>query len=187
MARLVLSRNFWLLVCALGVAGILASGWLMQTRQPPALPETPPPQAEYYLRDAVVDVMDDSGEVSYRMRTSELLRYSDHSSELTEVQIESLGGEQGVWWLEAGKAWISQDQKHMQLSGGVQMLSTGVRGSTHMTTQTLRVELEEKRLNTDDSVLIKRADFEARAIGMQATFSSRNMTLLRQVRTRYAP
>jgi LPS export ABC transporter protein LptC len=187
VAKLAFSRSFWLLVCALAVAGIVASGWRMQVRPPATLPQTPPAQAEYYLRDAVVEVMDDSGRLGYRMRTSELLRYSDHSSQLTDVQIESLGGEQGVWRLEAGQARITENQERMLLSNGVRMQTSGPRGATRLTTMTLNVELKDKQLNTADPVQIAGPDFEAQGVGMRAAFNNRNMTLLNKVRTRYVP
>lgn len=187
MARLVPSRSFWLLVAALAVAGFVAHGWRLQVRVPPQLPEAPPPRADYYLRDAIVDVMDENGVLSYRMKTSELLRFSDHSSELTDVEIASLGGDQGVWRLEAGRARISKDQETMELSGGVQMQTAWRQGNTRLTTETLMVELKRKRLNTSDPVSIAGPDFEATANGMQAAFNTRDLTLLDQVRTRYVP
>jgi LPS export ABC transporter protein LptC len=187
VARLALSRSFWLLTCALAVAGIVASGWRMQTRTPSALPEPPPARSDYYLRDATVDVMDDSGRLSYRLRTTELLRYSDHSSRLANVQVESLGGEQGVWRLEAGQARIAENQEQMLLSDKVRMQTEGPQGTTYLTTQTLQVGLKDKRLATGDPVRIEGPDFEAQADGMQASFGSRDLTLLDNVRTRYVP
>jgi LPS export ABC transporter protein LptC len=185
--KLAFSRSVWLVVCALAVAGIVFSGWKMQVRPPAALPESPPAQAEYYLRDAVVDVMDSDGRLGYRMRTSELLRYSDHTSQLTDVQIESLGGEQGVWKLEAGQARITEDQQQMLLSHGVRMLTSAPQGETRLTTMSLKVELTDKRMGTTDPVQVVGPDFEALAVGMRAAFNDRSMTLLDKVRTQYAP
>lgn len=187
MARLALSRSLWLVLSALAVAAFVTLGWRTQVRELPALPEAPPPQAEYYLRDAMVDVMDENGNLSYRMKTAELLRFSDHSSQMSDVEIESLGGTQGVWRLEAGKARLGEDQEVMQLSGGVNMQSQGPRGSTRLTTRTLKVELKKNRLDTHDAVSIVGPDFEAQAVGMQSAFDSRNMVLLNKVRTRYVP
>lgn len=187
MARLMFSRGFWLLVCATVVAGILASGWLMQTRPPPELPITPPTQAEYYLRDADVEVINDSGQLSYRMQTTELVRYNDHTSRLTDVRIDSLGGNQGVWHVEAGQALITENQEQLLLSGGVNMQTRGPQGATRLSTQTLKVELKDKRLTTADPVRIDGPEFHALATGMQAGFDSRNLILLNNVRTRYAP
>jgi LPS export ABC transporter protein LptC len=166
---------------------IVSRGWLMQTRAPAVLPETPPPSADYYLRDAVVDVMDENGQLSYRLRTVELLRLNDRSSRLTDVHIDSLGGNQGVWQLDAGQVVITENQEHLLLSGGVRMQTQGLQGPTLLTTQNMKVELKDNRMATTDPVHIKGPEFEARAIGMQAGFKSRDLTLMNNVRTRYAP
>jgi LPS export ABC transporter protein LptC len=187
MARLVLSRAFWLLLGAAAVATVLVGGWLTEEPTPPELPEAPPPRADYYLRDAEVDVMDDTGQLSYRLRTTELLRYSDHSSRMSQVQIDALGGQDGVWRLEAGEALITRDQEQLLLSGGVRMQTEGLRGPTQLTTKTLKVELKRKRMTTADPVAVTGPEFEAQAVGMQAAFQNRNLTLLNQVRTRYVP
>lgn len=187
MARLAFSRSFWLLISALVVAGVVAHGWRLQVQEPPPLPEAPPPRAEYYLRDALVDVMDENGRLSYRIRTSEMLRFSDHSTQLIDVEIESLGGQRGVWQLEAGQAHIGKGQEMMELSGGVKMQTTGPQGKTRLTTETLSVELKGKRLKTAAPVSIAGPGYEAKANGMQAAFDTRDMTLLNRVRTRYVP
>ncbi|MGH8561877.1 MAG: LPS export ABC transporter periplasmic protein LptC, partial [Nevskiales bacterium] len=121
MARVILSRGLWLLACTVAVFALVGKDWLMHTRAPVVLPEKPPPRADYYLRDAEVDVMDENGQLSYRLRTAELLRFNDRSSRLTDVQIDSLGGSQGVWQLEAGQASITDNQEQLLLSGGVRM------------------------------------------------------------------
>lgn len=187
MARLMFSRGLWLLTCAATVLGLIVSGWLMQTQAPARLPEAVPAKADYYLRDAEVDVMDESGRLSYRMKTSELLRFNDHSSRLTDVDIDSLGGNDGVWRLQAGQAMITENQERLLLSGGVRMQTQGAQGATLLTTQTLNVELKDKRMATADPVHVETPEFDARAVGMQASFKSRNLTLMNNVRTRHAP
>jgi LPS export ABC transporter protein LptC len=187
MRRMVFSRGLWLLAGAAAVLGLIVSGWLVQTKTPAALPDAAPARADYYLRDAEVDVMDESGRLSYRLKTTELLRFNDHSSRLTDVDIDSLGGNDGVWRLQAGQALITENQEHLLLSGGVRMQTQGAQGATLLTTQTLNVELKDNRMATADPVHVKTPDFEVRAIGMQAGFKSRNLTLLNNVRSRHAP
>lgn len=187
MRRMVFSRGLWLLACAAAVLGLIASGWLVQTQVPSSLPEAAPAKADYYLRDAEVDVMDESGRLSYRLKTTELLRYNDRTSRLTDVAIDSLGGSDGVWRLQAGQAVITENQERLLLSGGVRMQTQGARGATLLTTQTLNVELKDDRMTTADPVHVESPDLELHAVGMQAGFKSRNLALLNNVRSRHAP
>lgn len=186
MRRLAFNRGLWLLAGAAVVVAVVSRGWLVQTTPPAELPEAAPAKADYYLRDAEVDVMDDSGRLSYRLKTDELLRFSDHSSRLTKVDIDSLGGKDGVWRLEAGQAKITENQELMLLSGGVKMQTNGPRGRTLLITESMKVELNNDRMDTNDPVRIEGPEFQTQAVGMQASFKSRNLTLLNKVQTRYA-
>jgi LPS export ABC transporter protein LptC len=186
MKRLAFNRGLWLLLGTTLVLAVISRGWLVQTKAPAALPEAAPAQADYYLRDAVVDVMDDSGRLSYRMKTDELLRFRDHSSRLTNVEIDSLGGKDGVWRLEAGQAALTENQQLMTLSGGVKMQTDGPQGHTTLVTETMKVELNNNRMATTAPVRIEGPEFQTQAVGMEAGFKSRNLTLMSKVQTRYA-
>ncbi|HXG28334.1 MAG TPA: LPS export ABC transporter periplasmic protein LptC [Nevskiales bacterium] len=187
MARLVLSRAFWLLLGAAVMIFVVAGGWLSRVQPPPALPETPPPRADFYLRDADIEVMDAEGRLSYRVHTAELLRYNDMSSRLAKVRIEALGGREGVWQLEAEEALISRHREQLLLRGDVRMRTEGPGGATLLTTDTLTVAIKDRRLTTADPVTIVGPEFQTRAVGMQADFRNRDLTLLNQVRSHYAP
>jgi LPS export ABC transporter protein LptC len=186
MTGLAFNRGLWLLLGTAVVVAVISRGWLVQTTPPTELPEAAPAKADYYLRDAEVDVMDENGRLSYRLKTDELLRFGDHSSRLTNVDIVSLGGKDGVWRLEAGQANITENQELMLLSGGVKMQTEGPQGRTLLVTQTLKVELKNNRMDTNDPVRIEGPEFQTQAVGMQAGFKSRNLTLLNKVQTRYA-
>lgn len=187
MRRLALTRGFWLAACALTVVAVIVAGWLMQ--KPPVIgpPLAAPERADYYLRDAMVDVLDDSGNLSYRLKTSELLRYNDRSSRLTDVEIDYLGGEDGVWRLVAAEARLTEGQQKLRLSGGVRMSSQGARGAMQLTTDSLDVDLEKKRMSTSNPVSIEHPEYQAQAVGMQATFKEPRLRLMNEVRTRYVP
>jgi LPS export ABC transporter protein LptC len=181
------TRGIWLAACAFAVIAVIIAGWLLQ--KPPVIgpPLAAPERADYYLRDAVVDVMDENGNLSYRMKTTELLRYNDRSSRLTDVEIEYLGGEDGVWRLAAGEARLTDGQQNLRLSGGVRMSSQGARGAMLLTTESLDVDLENKRMSTSNPVQIEHPEYQAQAVGMQAAFKEKTLTLMNNVRTRYVP
>lgn len=181
------SRGFWLGVCAVAVIGVILAGWLLQKPRVIGPPLEAPERADYYLRDAVMDVMDETGRLSYRMKTTELLRYNDRSSRLTNVEIEHLGGENGVWRLAAAEARLTEGQQKLQLSGGVKMSSQGARGAMQLTTQSLDVDLENKRMSTGNPVNIVHPEYQTQAVGMQAAFKEKTLTLMNNVRTRYVP
>lgn len=181
------ARALWLLLCAGAVTALVASGWLVPSHTKSTLPEKPPPRADYYLRDAVVEVMDENGQLSYRLRTRELLRFNDRTSQMTDLQIDSLGGRQGVWQLQAGKAVVTENQEKLLLTGDVRMQTQGPGGATRLSTPTLTVELQNDRMTTPDPVQVQGPEFSAQATGMQASFKSRDLTLMNNVRTRYAP
>lgn len=187
MKRLAISRGFWLTACAFAVIAVIIAGWMMQKPTAIGPPLAAPERADYYLNDAVVDVMDESGMLSYRLKTAELLRYNDRSSRLTKVEIEYLGGEDGVWRLAAGEARLTEGQKNLRLSGGVRMSSQGARGSMLLTTESLDVDLENKRMSTNNAVRIEHPEYQAQAVGMRAAFKERTLTLMNNVRTRYVP
>ncbi len=186
MTRLAFNRGLWLLLGTAIVIAVISSGWVVQQQAPAELPEAAPERADYYLRDAEVDVMDEDGRLSYRLKTDELLRFNDHSSQLTNVEIDSLGGKDGVWRLEAGKANITKNQELMVLSGGVRMQTESPRGNTLLVTNAMKVELNNNRMDTTDPVRIVGPDYQTQAVGMQASFKSRNLTLLNEVQTHYA-
>lgn len=187
MTRLVMSRSLWLITAIVALSVLISSSWLVKTRVPADLPQAAPARADYYLRDAEIDVMDENGQLSYRLRTAELLRFNDHSSQMTDVKIDSLGGSKGVWQLEAGKAVIGENQEHLMLSNGVRLRTQAPQGATLLTTQNMKVGLKDNRMATTDPVHIKGPEFETRAIGLQASLKSRDLTLMNNVQTRYAP
>ena len=149
--------------------------------------QSQPPHTDYFVRDAVVEVMNDAGEPLYRMHADELQHFPDKSMRANTVHIDYLGGVDGVWQLDAVHGYMPPTQETVQLTDGVQIHGESTDGRTTMQTASASVNMTTERILTREAVAIQGPDFHSTSVGLEAGFKSRDLSLLKNVQSTFYP
>lgn len=174
----------WPLLLIPLVIGIVA----MQLYRPapgPSVRVQPPPEADYYLRDAELRAMNEDGELMYVVRADNVLHFPDDTVALDRVRVEYL---EGPWQLAADRGLMTPGAVRLDLSGAVQMRGTlQSQDRVHLSTPKLSVYFEERRIDTDAPVRLHSGAYAARATGMRTDMDGRELALVSDVRVEYEP
>jgi LPS export ABC transporter protein LptC len=149
--------------------------------------QSQPPQTDYFVRDAVVEVMSDAGEPLYRMHADEIQHFPNKSMRANTVHIDYLGGADGVWQLDAVHAYMPPEQDTVQLTDGVRIHNESPEGQTLMQTAAASVNMTTERIMSREPVSIQGPDHRSTSVGMEAGFKSRDLTLLQNVQSTIYP
>ncbi len=164
-------------------------GVATQVRQPPQAPRQdipePPPEADYYLRDAQLSSMDEQGQLLYRVNAANVLHFPDQSVSLSRVEVSYLNG---PWTLTAISGHIPPGEESLQLSGDVHMRGTLRNGeNVRLRTDNIRIHFAHRQIDTQSTVHMNSDTVTATATGLQTDMAGRELKLLSDVQVRYAP
>lgn len=145
----------------------------------------PPPEADYYLRDAEVSTMAADGSLLYRVTADKVLHYPDDSIGLEQVSVDYVDG---PWKLNAQQGHIPPGQPSLALSGAVQMQGRLQSGQElHLQTESITMEFEQRRISTDRTVHMQAQNIAAQSLGMVTDLAGKELRLQSEVRVRYEP
>jgi LPS export ABC transporter protein LptC len=117
------------------------------------------------------------------MHTEETLHYPDKSARLKTVHVASQDGPDGVWQLDALHGQIAPSQETVLLTDGVRIHSEMQDGPMVITTPEATVDLKGKHITSMEAVTVESPGYHAQALGMEAGFRSRDLTLLKDVQS----
>ena len=145
----------------------------------------PPPEADYYLRNAQLSSMDENGQLLYRVNAANVLHYPDQSISLSEVEVSYLNG---PWTLTAATGHIPPGETSLELSGDVRMQGTLRSGeAVRLRTEDIRIRFAERLIDTQSTVQMNSDTVSATATGLQTDMAGQELKLLSEVQVRYAP
>lgn len=164
-------------------------GVATQVRTPPSKPALqipePPPEADYYLRDAQLSSMDEQGQLLYRVNAANVLHFPDQSIRMSEVEVSYLNG---PWTLTAAQGLIPPGEESLKLSGDVRMHGTLRSGeNVRLRTDDIRIRFAQRQIDTQSTVHMNSDTVTASATGLQTDMAGRELKLLSAVQVTYAP
>lgn len=172
------------------VAAILASWLLIERRSAPKRTTTTPVESGYYLRDAVIEGMDENGLRLYTLRAARIVeRPGNGSVALEDVLLEYTLTDGPPWRVNATGGEIPASGDRIALHGGVTLAEQLMAGEqpTTIRTATLDVDLLEHRASTGDEVEIERGSYRMTAVGLLADLKAQTLTLQSDVHGRFLP
>lgn len=188
-----LSDRRSLLILAL-VAVAAASWWLTRGGDGDRVTAMLPgggPLPDYALVDFTLTEMDETGRPGHTLVAENLYHYPDRAeSVLDRPRIRFFEEGREAWDVSAEQGVVSDADRSVFLSGDVRVRhhagATPERGFQILTGE-LNVWPDERRAATGDAVTILHHGGITRSIGMTAELDARQVHLLSEVRSRYAP
>ena len=168
---------------AVAIMGAVGISLLRGERSTPEPLTAPPPDARSILTDMSLRRFDEQGQLVYRAAARRATYFADGSLALSDVGLDYVGGQDGVWTLRSPSGRVPPDQDRIELSGSVDVHGqddTGV--PVDFTTSQLLVELPTEQLRSNTAVDLTTPDQRLQAIGLVASFDGTQVRLLNQVR-----
>lgn len=172
------------------IAAIVTSWLLLERRGKPQRPEPEPIDAGYYLRDAVIEGMDENGTRLYTLRAARIVERPERAAVLLEeVLLEYTLTDGPPWQLNASGGEIPAAGNTISLHGGVTLAERLMAGDepTTIRTPTLEVDLTEHVASTEREVEIERGNYRITATGLLADLKAQTLRLQSDVHGRFLP
>lgn len=176
------------------VAVAAASWWLTHDRDGGgAVPMVPGggPQPDYALAGFTLTEMDDSGRPGHTLVAETLYHYPERAeSVLDRPRMRFFEDGRATWHVTADQGIVSDVDRSVFLNGDVRVrhdADADPESGFEILTGELNVWPDERRAITADAVTILHHGGVTRSIGMTAELDARQVHLLAEVRTRYAP
>lgn len=146
--------------------------------------ERPP---RYELQQVRWRRMGEDGQIEFRAQAARLRQYGDDSAELSELQLDALGGVDSPWRVRAPSGTVPRQQKRIRLNGPV--IADGrltPNEPAQLTAENMWVDSTKKELSTDGPVTVQTPTRSAKARGLRTDFKGRQLNLLHEVEVTYA-
>lgn len=135
----------WRIIAVILLLGLgIAATYNLLTRPNPAeTASAAGDMADYVLKDFELVALDDQGQESFAIKAPSLQRSdSDRSFEVTRPTFSIQG--RSPWSIVADTAWVSGDNREVQLKGGVIANTQTAKGPMKLTTEQLNVYPQTK-------------------------------------------
>lgn len=177
-----------LLVLLVAVSAIALVQYTLNTSQAPAaLSEAGERPARYELSQVRWQRLNEAGQLEFRAQAVRLRQYNDDSAELSELQLDALGGLDSPWQIRAPSGTVPSRQQRIRLNGPV--IADGrltPNEPAQLTADNLWVDSVKKELSTEGPVTVETPTRSARARGLRTDFKGRQLNLLHDVEVTYA-
>lgn len=177
------------LALLLGLAG--SSWWLLQLATAPPPGELPPlaRQADAYLTDFEVTVMNSEGSVYQRLEGERMLHFiGSHISEVIRPQLTAVDRVGTPWFARSETGLVDDESEQVTLIGNVQVDHVDRHGRTlQVRAEDLQLDTQRQAAATDHVVEITHHGGTTRGQGLRASLAEGTFSLLADVRGEYAP
>lgn len=182
-------RQLIRLVLLLGVAG--SSWWLLQLATVPTT-ETLPPlarQADAYLKDFEVTIMDPAGKVYQTLEGERMIHFVGSSiSEVTRMHLTAYDRQGTPWYARSQTGLVNDETEQVTLIGNVEVDHVDIHGRLlRVRTQDLQLDTQRRAAATDRPVSITHHGGTTRGMGLRASLMDGTLSLLADVRGEYVP
>lgn len=143
--------------------------------------------ARYELTQVRWQRLNDAGQIEFRAQAVRLRQYRDDSAELSELQLDALGGLDSPWRVRAPSGTVPSREQRIRLNGPV--IADGrltPNEPAQVIAENLWVDSVKKELSTDEPVRVETPTRSARARGLRTDFKGRQLNLLHDVEVTYA-
>lgn len=145
-------NTFVMIALALAAAATWVLTWQPQERSLPVEDAGTSQSLGYYLRGARMVGTDEQGRVAYRIFAERLDELPDEGRlELTGVDVEYQPPDETPWSISAAKASATKDIEWLELTGGVEIRSTGTEDSDPVTVVTQKLTFWPDTSNAESS------------------------------------
>ncbi len=167
------------------------SFWLdavVQTANPPDRTRRHDP--DFIVHNFTASQTGPDGELKHTLRASRMTHYLDDDTSQLEQPVLVHFAEKGQQVsAQADRAQISGDGETIQLSDNVRLVRAPVASQSEMVllTESLLVTPNRNFARTDEPVVIQNATSRTDAVGLEFDYRTRQLELLRDVRTTWKP
>lgn len=171
------------------LAAAIASGWSVWRQSARGGDAVVALRSDFVLTEFELVSLDKAGEESFTLRGPRLQRDPGAESMSLDTPLFLVPDRDGAYWeVRAARGHVPDDGKQLQLRGAVVATSPPeVPPPTRIETEQLNLFPAENRATSAVSVAVTRPGLTMRGLGLQADFDRRQVTLLSDVRARYAP
>lgn len=180
-------RPLLLAVLLMAVAAAVVQYSLRTGTAPIEIAETGERPPRYELNTVHWQRLGENGQIEFRAQAQRLRQYGDDSAELSELQLDALGGLDSPWQIRAPSGTVPSRQKRIRLNGPV--VANGrltPNEPAQLTAESMWVDSTKKELSTDGPVTVKTPTRSAQARGLRTDFKGRQLNLLHEVEVTYA-
>ncbi|MES1931979.1 hypothetical protein T35B1_05193 [Salinisphaera shabanensis T35B1] len=147
-----------------------------------------PDNSDYYMSDAVVRQMDDTGQLAYRMTVAQSLHFPDESARLTDIDVHYLAGTKTYWDVTAQRGRVPAGERDIYLYDGVTGRHPRVDGNVvEITTDNAWVRPDTDRIDTQAHVTATQPGQRVEGDGMEVNLKTDKLRLLENVQVTYTP
>lgn len=176
---------------AIALLAAIVASWLLIERRGARQPgPAASVESGYYLREATIEGLDETGARVYTLRAARIVEQPDNERILLEdVSLEYALGDGPPWQLDAAGGEIPADGASISLRGDVTMAEQLMAGAepTTIRTPTLDIDLGSHRATTTEAVAIERGNYRVTAVGLLADLKAQTLTLQSEVHGRFLP
>lgn len=153
----------------------LASWWFQDYLQKPAAVKSQTDErfADYFMENFTITSMDDSGQPTYILKAQYLQHFADDGSTEILFPVIKFKEANGDWSISANRAKILKDKNIIHLYDNVKMqrILSNSSNALSINTHYLKINTQNKIVETDQQAHIKTQNFELDTLGM--VFNSR--------------
>lgn len=182
--------NLRLLAGILLAVGAAAAGWALWNQRDGSVSSTPETlRSAYVLEDFELIALDEHGKESFTLRAPQLQQTPGGKTIDVSTPVFLLPDATGQpWRVRAHTAWIDEARTEIRLRGEVVANSPqGEPAPVTMTTEELNVFPRTRQASSAVAVTVTQPGLTMQGTGMQADLVSRDLELLSNIHTTYAP
>lgn len=178
-----------LILSLLLLAAAIASGWSVWRMTHPSDDGVLRTRPDYVLRDYEITSLDKRGKELFTLRGPLLQRDSgDQTLQLDHPQFLVPDAEGHYWEVRADEGFVPADGDRIEVRGRVSAQSPADKPpATRIEADQLALDLDNHRATSSSRITITRPGLTMEGTGLEADFDRRQVSLLSQVRNRYAP
>ena len=148
---------------------------------------TTPDNSDYYLEDATLYQLDDTGQLAYRAHTVEALHFPNEAARLSDITVRYFHGQERPWHVTAKYGRVPAGARDLYLYDGIDAKHPQTDGDTlHVVTDHAWIRPDTDQIDTDAHVIARRPGEQIEGDGMRADLAADTVTLLNNVQARYA-
>lgn len=181
-------RALYVLAPAALLIAALFFTWQGFQESPTAAVAAAPELPRYAVTGARWLRLGSQGQPEFRAQAAAIDYYADGTAKLRAITVDSLGGYESPWHVEAPMGEAPPRERRILLTGGVRATGQHVSGApVTFNTARLWVDLLRRELHTEAPVRLQTDFRSASARGLRADFAGERVQLLNDVRVDYAP
>ncbi len=149
-------------------------------------PLSTPDNSDYYMRDATIHQMSETGALAYRMDLGETLHYPDTSARLRDIDVHYLAGTSTYWDLDAARGRVPAGSRDIYLYDGVTLRHPKPDGDiVVIETNNAWVRPQADRIETQAHVTATSPGQVVEGDGMTVNLETDQLRLLENVQVEY--